>query len=242
MVAECVQTKQRAESKVAFEILAVRIKRADVKTASRWNKRNPTNINALKLKKAQNELANIYLKEQTKYIQNQTSKIRELPRYNPNIHSVQDLQFSTTQQHGNRNCEDTEEESKWLSEESIPDITSFDYPSNSKSCMCKKNLEATILFVDFSQVFDSIHIGKKKQILHAYAYAFPKETVAAIMMLYTNTKVKVRSPNWDTDYVDIVAGVLQGDTLAPYLFIICRDNPLRTSINFMKGNNFKLAK
>ena len=26
-----------------------------------------------------------------------------------------------------------------------------------------------------------------------------------------------------TDYFDIVAGVLQGDTLAPYLFIICLD-------------------
>ena len=39
--------------------------------------RNPTNINALKLKKAQNELANIYLKGQTEYIQNQINKIRE---------------------------------------------------------------------------------------------------------------------------------------------------------------------
>ena len=34
-------------------------------------------------------------------------------------------------------------------------------------------------------------------------------------MLYKNTKVKVRSPDGDSDYFDIVAGVLQGDTLAP---------------------------
>ena len=53
-------------------------KLADVKTASKSNRRNPTNTNALKLKKAQNELANIYLKEQTeKYIQNQINKIRD---------------------------------------------------------------------------------------------------------------------------------------------------------------------
>ena len=32
--------------------------------------KNPTNVNALKLKKAQNELANTYLKEQTEYIKN----------------------------------------------------------------------------------------------------------------------------------------------------------------------------
>ena len=40
----------------------------------------------------------------------------------------------------------------------------------------------------------------------------PKQTVAAIMMLNRNTKVKVRSPDGDTDYFDIVAGVPQGDT------------------------------
>ena len=55
------------------------------------------------------------------------------------------------------------------------------------------------------------------------AYGIPKETVAAITILYRNTKVKVRSPDGDTEYFDIVAGVLQGDTLAPYLFIICLD-------------------
>ena len=58
------------------------------------------------------------------------------------------------------------------------------------------------------------------------------------MMLYKNTKVKVRSPDCDSYYFDIVAGVLQRDTLAPYLFIIC----LRTSIDIMKDNGFKLAK
>ena len=61
-------------------------------------------------------------------------------------------------------------------------------------------------------------------------------------MLYRNTKVKVRSPDGDTDYFDIVAGVLQGDTLAPYLFIICLDYVLRTSIDKNKENDFKLTK
>ena len=62
------------------------------------------------------------------------------------------------------------------------------------------------------------------------------------MMLYKNAKVKVRSPDGDTDYFDIVAGVLQGDILAPYLFIICLGYVLRTSIDLMKYNGFKLAK
>ena len=49
---------------------------ANIKTASKCNRRNPTNINVLKLNKTQNELANKYLKEQTEYIQNQINKIR----------------------------------------------------------------------------------------------------------------------------------------------------------------------
>ena len=69
-------TKQRAKPRVLLETLAVRKKREDVKTASKFNRKNPTNINALKLK-AQNELANTYVKEQTKYIQNQINKIRD---------------------------------------------------------------------------------------------------------------------------------------------------------------------
>ena len=68
-----------------------------------------------------------------------------------------------------------------------------------------------------------------EQILQAYG--LPKETIAAITILYRNTKVKVRSPDGETEYFDIVAGVLQGGTLAPYLFIIYLDFVLGTSID-----------
>ena len=73
-------------------------------------------------------------------------------------------------------------------------------------------------------------------------YGLPKETVIAIMMLYKNTKVKVHLPDEDTDYFNIIAGVLQGDTLAPYLFNICLEYVLRTSIDLKKENSFKLTK
>ena len=76
-----------------------------------------------------------------------------------------------------------------------------------------KNLQATLQFVDFTKAFDSIHRGKMEQML--LAYGLPKETVAAITILYRSTKLKVLSPDGDTDYLDIVAGVLQGDTQAP---------------------------
>ena len=74
------------------------------------------------------------------------------------------------------------------------------------------------------------------------AYGLTKETVAVTMMLHKNSNVKVCSLDGDTDYFDIVAGVLQRDTLALYLFIIYLDYVLRMSIDLMKENGFKLAK
>ena len=54
--------------------------------------------------------------------------------------------------------------------------------------------------------------------------------------------MKVRSPDGDADYFDIVNDVLQGDTLAPYLFIIYLDYVLWTSIDKIKDNVFELTK
>ena len=78
--------------------------------------------------------------------------------------------------------------------------------------------------------------------IYIYIYIYIQETVEAIMMQYRNTKVQVRSSDGDTDYFKIAAGVLQRDTLAPYLFIICLDYVLRTSIDKMNDNGFKLTK
>ena len=102
------------------------------------------------------------------------------------------------------------------------------------------NLPATLLFVDFSKAFDSIHRGKMKEIL--LAYGIPTETVNAIMMLYRNTQATVRSPDGDTSFFEISGGVLQGDTLAPYLFIICLDYVLRVAIEDKQQLGFTISK
>ena len=75
--------KPTTKYRVSWETLAVGERRADVNTASKCYRKNPTSSNALKLKKAQNKLASMYLKEQTEYIQHQIDKIR---------HSVEDRQ------------------------------------------------------------------------------------------------------------------------------------------------------
>ena len=77
MAAKCIPTKPRTKYRVPWETVAVREKHAHVKTASKSYRKNPTYTNARKLKKAQYQLAGIYLKEQTEYIQNQIDKIRD---------------------------------------------------------------------------------------------------------------------------------------------------------------------
>ena len=97
-------------------------------------------------------------------------------------------------------------------------------------------LPAVITFIDFSKAFDTIHRGKMIKILKAYG--IPPTLLRAIEAMYTNTRAKVVSPDGETELFDITGGVLQGDTLAPFLFIIVLDYALRKA---MKGKEEELG-
>ena len=70
-------------------------------------------------------------------------------------------------------------------------------------------------------LFDSIHRGKLMEILRAFGVMV--EIVDAVNMVNTNTTNQVLSPDGDTEFFEILAGVLHGDTLAQYLFMIALD-------------------
>ena len=74
------------------------------------------------------------------------------------------------------------------------------------------------------------------------AYGLPKQTITTIMIRYKSTKATVHSSDGDTNSFDSVAGVLQKDTLALYLFIICLDYVLLMSIHLRTENGFTLKK
>ena len=103
----------------------------------------------------------------------------------------------------------------------------------------QKQLLAVIIFADFSKALDSIDPSKMEQILKAYG--IPNEIIKAIMIMYKNTQAFVRSPDGDTEFFNIIARVLQGDTLAPYLFIIVLDYVLR-NLDQNKTLGFTLRK
>ena len=92
----------------------------------------------------------------------------------------------------------------------------------------RKHLPAVMMFIDFKKPFDSIHRGKLMNILRAYR--IPARIVQSISDVYDNTSAKILTPDGETGTFPILAGVLHGDTLAPYLFIIVLDYALRRAI------------
>ena len=95
--------------------------------------------------------------------------------------------------------------------------------------MRKFNKEVTICFVDFRKAFDSISRDLMFKILQLYG--IPSRIVEAIRALYINTSATIISPDGETDSFEVKAGVLQGDTLAPFLFIVVLDYVLRISLD-----------
>ena len=71
---------------------------------------------------------------------------------------------------------------------------------------------------------------------------FPKETVTAIMIHYRNTKTLVCSSYGITDYVYFVIDVLKEGKVDTYLFILCVDYVLRTSLDLKKQNGLTLKR
>lgn len=59
-----------------------------------------------------------------------------------------------------------------------------------------------------------------QQVGHVQNFAsiwLPEQILRAIKALYTNTNAKVLTSYGETEQFDLLAGVLQGDTLAPFL-------------------------
>ena len=92
-------------------------------------------------------------------------------------------------------------------------------------------MEAVITFIDFCKAFDSINRDRMIEILAAYG--IPTNVVNAIHVMYKDTSAVVITPEGETNAFKIDTGILQGDPLAPFLFII------HTSITSSDGLTLK---
>ena len=95
------------------------------------------------------------------------------------------------------------------------------------------NRSAAIVFVDFSKAFDSIN---REALFHILGlYGIPDPLVKAIKLLYDNSFSRVQTIDGLTEFFETLIGVLQGDTLAPFLFIVVLDYVLRNSMSLDQG-------
>merc|ERR1712001_37112 len=99
-------------------------------------------------------------------------------------------------------------------------------------------LDLVLVFVDFSKAFDSVDRSKMFEILKLYG--IPDQIIAAMKVMYTGTSSTVLSTDGETPSFPILAGILQGDTLAPFLFIIVVDYVLRISVDSISEKGYML--
>ena len=84
------------------------------------------------------------------------------------------------------------------------------------------------MFKDFKKAFDSINHQTMCKVLKAYRV--PLRMLDGIKLCYQNLKAKAISPDDDKDILKIYAGVMQGNTLAPFLFVTVLGYALRNVI------------
>lgn len=103
---------------------------------------------------------------------------------------------------------------------------------------CKTRKKAiSIIFVDFRKAFDSVYRGSIAWLLRHYGV--PAVLVDAVMDLYHDTKALVQTKEGPTDTFSTSSGVLQGDTLAPLLFLLAIDYVLRRALR--EDDGFAIA-
>ena len=79
-----------------------------------------------------------------------------------------------------------------------------------------KQVNFVVTFNDFKKAFDSIRWSALESVVAAYGIPWKLRNV--VMALYYGAKAVVTTTDGEAGPFELSAGVLQGDTLAPYVF------------------------
>ncbi|GAB4816309.1 hypothetical protein N2152v2_003355, partial [Parachlorella kessleri] len=82
-----------------------------------------------------------------------------------------------------------------------------------------------LLFVDFSSAFNTINHDQLLQTM--CDLGFTHDAVRVIRDLYTGAQTRIKTPFGTSDPIDFERGTIQGDSLSPFLFLICIEPLLR---------------
>ena len=88
-----------------------------------------------------------------------------------------------------------------------------------------------LTFIDFKNAFPSVQWYAIRAALQAFNV--PHNLIDAVLSMYRDHKGYVRTRDGDTEKYLIEAGVLQGDTLAPYLFVIVLNEIMKKTMENM---------
>ena len=89
-------------------------------------------------------------------------------------------------------------------------------------------MTASPIFVDFLKAFDTLHRSSIPVILSQYNV--PNCLISDIIQMYSGTSACISTERGPTEWSMTTSGVLQGDALSPYLFIVLLDYALKETL------------
>ena len=94
---------------------------------------------------------------------------------------------------------------------------------------CKvTNMSASLVFADFRKAFGTLHRSSIPDILSQYNV--PNCHISDIIQMCSDTSACVSTELGPTELPKSTSGVLQGDTLSPYFFIVLLDYALKKTL------------
>ena len=89
-------------------------------------------------------------------------------------------------------------------------------------------MTASLVFVDFQKAFDNLH--RSSIPVGLSQYNVPNSVISDIIHMYSDTSAYVSTELGPTEWFKTTSGVLQGDTLSPYIFIVLLDYALKKTL------------
>ena len=90
------------------------------------------------------------------------------------------------------------------------------------------NMTASLVFVDFRKAFDTVH--RSSIPLFLSQCNVPNCLISDIIQMHSDTSACVSTELGLTEWFKATSGVLQGDTLSPYVFIVLLDYALKKTL------------